>query len=269
VLREIRRLSPHEDILYLADTARQPYGPRTSEEVRTFAVELTRYLARQGAKMVIIACNTASAAGWEAAQRAVPDVPVLGMIRPGVRAALDASRGKRLGVWGTAITVNSRLYDQLIKQENPGVEVLGVAPTILLRLAEKGHTHDKPHLRELARTFFAPLADFQADTLILGCTDLTCVRDVIDEVVGDEVIVVDPAEEVAREARQHLDAGGMLKPRTDAPASYRFLVTGDNLDEFAGFSARFLDMPEIAVTWLSLPELQQAAEDPTPQTNPT
>jgi len=97
VLREIRRLLPHEDILYLADTARQPYGPRASADVRTFAVELTRYLARQGAKMVIIACNTASASGLEAARRAVPGVPVLGMIRPGVRAALAASRGKRLG----------------------------------------------------------------------------------------------------------------------------------------------------------------------------
>jgi glutamate racemase len=97
VLREIRRLLPHEDILYLADTARQPYGPRASADVRTFAVELTRYLARQGVKMVIIACNTASASGLEAARRAVPGVSVLGMIRPGVRAALAVSRGKRLG----------------------------------------------------------------------------------------------------------------------------------------------------------------------------
>jgi glutamate racemase len=187
------------------------------------------------------------------------------MIRPGVRAALAASQGKRLGVWGTAITVNSQLYGQLIKQENPDAEVFGVAPTTLLRLAEKGQIDDRPHLRELARTFFAPLADFQADTLILGCTDLTCVRDVVDEVVGDEVVVVDPAQEVAREARQYLDASIMLKPRTGAPARYRFLVTGENLDEFAGFAARFLDMPEIAVTRLPLSELQQAAEDPTPQ----
>jgi len=140
-----------------------------------------------------------------------------------------------------------------------------VAPTTLLRLAEKGQIDDRPHLRELVRTFFAPLVDFQADTLILGCTDLTCVRDIIDEVVGDEVVVVDPAEEVAREARQHLEADGMLKPRGEPPAKYRFLVTGENPDEFARFAARFLDMPEIAVTRLPLMEIRQVAGGPAPE----
>jgi glutamate racemase len=137
-------------------------------------------------------------------------------------------------------------------------------------LAEKGKIDDRPHLRELARTYFAPLADFGADTLILGCTDLTCVRDVIDEVVGDGVVVVDPAEEVVQEARQRLDAGGLRKPHVDAPGRYRFLLTGDNLDEFAGFAARFLDVPELAVTRLPLQEMQQGAQDPTPEhTSPT
>jgi glutamate racemase len=252
VVREVRRLLPHEDILFLGDTARQPYGPRPVEEVQRFAVEITGYLARQGVKMVIIACNTASVAGREAAQRAFPDLPVLGMVAPGVRAALTASRGSRIGVWGTAITVQSKAYDRQILQRDPDVDVLGVACPDLLRLAEKGDIDDRPHLLHLAHTYFQPLADFKADTLILGCTDLTCVRDIAQEVAGEGVTVVDPAEEVVHEARQILEEAGGLKPRRGEPASYQFLITGDDQSNFAAFAARFLGVSEVEVERVTL-----------------
>jgi len=254
VLREVRRLLPHENILFLGDTARQPYGPRPIEEVRRFAVEITSYLARQGAKMVIIACNTASVAGQEAAQRALPDLPILGMIAPGVRAALDASRSSRIGVWGTAITVESKAYDRLVLQLNPAMEVLGVACPELLRLAEKGQIDDRPYLLQLARTYFEPLANFEADTLILGCTDLTCVRDIAEEVVGENVTVVDPAEQVVREARQILKDTGGLREHTHEPASCQFLITGDDTDNFAAFTAKFMGLPNVDVTRIALTE---------------
>ncbi len=115
----------YEDVLFVGDTARQPYGPQPVEDVRRYAIEITGYLAAQGAKMVIIACNTASVAGREAAQRCFPDLPVLGMIGPGVRAALAASQSSRIGVWGTALTVDNRAYDKLILQLDPRMEVLG------------------------------------------------------------------------------------------------------------------------------------------------
>ena len=133
VLREVRRLLPHEDVVFLGDTARQPSGPQPVESVRQYAIENTAYLAPTGAKLVIIACNTASVAGREASQACFPDLPVLGMIGPGVRAALAASQHSRIGVWGTRVTVDSKAYDQRILEAAPNVEVKGVACPDLLR----------------------------------------------------------------------------------------------------------------------------------------
>jgi glutamate racemase len=252
VLRELRLLLPREDVLYVGDTARQPYGPQPAEDVRRYTVEIIGYLVRQGVKLVIIACNSASVAGSEAAQRRFPDVPMLGMIQPGVRAAVRASKGRRLGVWGTSITVASRVYDRLLREARPGVEVLGARCSELLRLAEKGHIEDRPRLRLLAEQYFRPLADFGVDTLLLGCTDLTCVRDVVEEVVGEGVIVVDPAREAALEAARLLEARRLLRPSDAPPANTRFLITGDGTAEFTRFAASFLGLAEVDVARVDL-----------------
>jgi len=261
VLREVRRLLPHEDVLFLGDTARQPYGPRPVEDVRRFAIEIIGYLAQQGVKIAIIACNTASVAGREAAQTCFPDLPVLGMIEPGVAGALAASERGRIGIWGTELTVDKKAYDKLILEHDPGMEVLGVACPALLRLAEKGQIDDRAYLLELARRYYQPLADFQADTLVLGCTDLTCVRDIADEVAGHGVAVVDPAEEVVRQARQVLEDAGALGDAGARPANYRFLITGDDAADFAAFTARFLDLPQVAVERVDLAEVQRTLGD--------
>ena len=257
VLREVRRLLPREDVLFLGDTARQPYGPRPVEDVRRFAVEITTYLAQQGVKIVIIACNTASVAGREAAQSSFPKLPVLGMIEPGVAGALAASKRGRVGIWGTALTVDNKAYDRLILQHDPEVEVMGVACPELLRLAEKGQIDDRAYLIELARRYFQPLADFQVDTLVLGCTDLTCVRDIAKEVAGDGVTVVDPAEEVVCQARRILEDAEALRDPGGAAANYRFLITGDDAAGFAAFTARFLGLPQVAVDRVDLAEMQR------------
>ena len=257
VLREVRRLLPREDVLFLGDTARQPYGPRPVEDVRRFAVEITTYLAQQGVKIVIIACNTASVAGREAAQSSFPKLPVLGMIEPGVAGALAASKRGRVGIWGTALTVDNKAYDRLILQHDPEVEVMGVACPELLRLAEKGQIDDRAYLIELARRYFQPLADFQVDTLVLGCTDLTCVRDIAKEVAGDGVTVVDPAEEVVCQARRILEDAEALRDPGGAAANYRFLITGDDAAGFAAFTARFLGLPQVAVDRVDLAEVQR------------
>lgn len=256
VLRELRRLLPDEHVLFVGDTARQPYGPQPVEDVRQYTIEITGYLARHGVKMVIIACNTASVAGREAAQRCFPELPVLGMIEPGVRAALSISRGNRIGILGTSITIRSKAYDQQIQQADPTMAVLGATCPDLLRLAEKGKVDDRPLLLELARRYFQPLADFQIDTLILGCTDLTCVRDIIEEVAGRDVVVIDPAEEVAREAHRILQNVGLLRPPGDDPPRTRFLITGDDLANFANFTARFMGWLHVEIDRISLKELE-------------
>jgi glutamate racemase len=259
VLREVRRLLPNEDVIFVGDTARQPYGPQPVEDVRRYATQITGYLAARGAKMVIIACNTASVAGRDAAQQCFPDLPVLGMIGPGVRAALAASQCSRIGVWGTALTVDNRAYDKLILELVPEMQVLGAVCPELLRLAEKGQIDDRPYLLKLAHDYYKPLAHFQADTLILGCTDLTCVRDIAEEAVGDGVTVVDPAKEVVREARDLLQGASALKGATSGAGAYGFIITGDDAANFAAFTERFMDMPHVAVEQVSLDELQEAA----------
>ena len=259
VLREVNRLLPNEDCLFLGDTMRQPYGPQTVEQVRQYAIEITGYLIEQGAKIVLIGWNTASIAGGEAAQACFPDVPVIGMIQPGVRAALRTSQSKRIGVWGTEITIASQAYDQMIVQADPQAQVVGVSCPTLLRLAEKGKIEDRPYLLDLATKDFQPVADFEADTLILGCTDFTCVRDVIDETVGDQVVVVDPAEEVVREAGRVLAEKGELNPGQARAAKTEFYVTGDDQDNFSRFGAIFLGVPSIDVTRVALADVQKAA----------
>jgi glutamate racemase len=259
VLREVNRLLPNEDCLFLGDTLRQPYGPRTIEEVRQYAIEITGYLIDQGAKMVLIGCNTASIAGGDAAQACFPDVPVIGMIRPGVRAALRASHSKRIGVWGTEITVASQAYDEMIVKTDPQAQVVGVACPTLLRLAEKGKIGDRPYLHGLATQDFQKVAGFGADTLILGCTDFTCVRDIIDEVVGNHVVVVDPAEEVVREAGRIMLERAGANPGSHKPARMKFLITGDDQDNFSSFGAKFLGVPMIDVSRVPLADVQAAA----------
>jgi len=258
VLYQVRRLLPHEDVLFLGDTARQPYGPRPVKDVEQFAVEITGYLAQHGVKMVIIACNTASVAGRAAAQRYFPDLPVLGMIEPGVRGALAVSDGGRIGVWGTALTVENRAYDRLIQQFDPEIKVLGATCPELLRLAEKGQIDDRRHLLKLGHRYFQPLADYQVDTLILGCTDLACVRGIAEEVAGDRVAVVDPAEEAVRQASQILQDAGALKGPVGKQAHYQFLITGDDAASFAAFTARFLELPQVDVEQVALAEVQRA-----------
>jgi glutamate racemase len=259
VLREVNRLLPGEDCLFVGDTLRQPYGPRTIEEVRQYSIEITGYLIEKGAKLVLIACNTASIAGGDAAQACYPDVPVIGMIQPGVKAALRETRNKRLGVWGTEITIASKAYDQMILDYDPNAEVVGVACSTLLRLAEKGKISDRPYLRKLATQDFKNVADFKADTLILGCTDFTCVRDIIDEVVGEQAVVVDPAEEVVREAQRLMQVGGGLNPGIERASWTKFFITGDDQENFSGFGAKFLNVPMIDVTRIPLADVQKAA----------
>jgi glutamate racemase len=259
VLREVNRLLPNEDCLFLGDTMRQPYGPQTIEQVRQYAIEITAYLIEQGAKIVLIGCNTASIAGGDAAQACFPDVPVIGMINPGVQAALRNSKSKRIGVWGTEITIASQAYDRLIVLADPQAQVVGRACPTLLRLAEKGRIDDRPYLLDLATKDFQPVADFKADTLILGCTDFTCVRDVIDETVGDQVVVVDPAEEVVREAGRVLAERGGLNQGQARAAITEYFVTGGDQENFSRFGAKFLGVSSIDVNRVPLTDIQKVA----------
>lgn len=258
VLRELMRLLPHENVLYVGDTARRPYGPQPVEAVESYAVEITGYLVDQGAKAVIIGCNTASVAGAEAARRCFPAVPVLDMVEPGVKAAINATETGRIGVWGTALTVEKKAYDDAITEISRGARVCGVACPDLLRLAEEGEIGDRARLTEMALEYVEPIDQFGADVLVLGCTDLTCVRDITEAAAGEGVVVVDPAEEVVSQAKRVLESMGSLRTVEDGPSFYEFLVTGHDEDEFAAFATEFLELPSVNVRHVPLETIQAA-----------
>jgi glutamate racemase len=199
VVKYMMTLLPAEDVLYLGDTARQPSGPQSTEKVRSNTIECCTWMAKQGVKAILIGCNTASVAALDAVREEIKDIPVLGMIEPGVRAALREASSLRIGVWGTELTVASHAYQKKLEQLRPQVQVIESAPVTMLRLAEKGQIQDKTQIKALVREYLKPFEGFGMDSLIFGCTDLTCVGEETAQALGDEVKIIDPAEEVVVE----------------------------------------------------------------------
>ncbi len=254
VLREVEKLLPNEDVLFVGDTARQPYGPRTIEEVKQFTLEITAYLIKQGVKAVVIACNTASVAGREAAQKAFPQTPIFGMISAGVNGALRATKTGRIGVWGTRVTVESNAHKNMLLSQNAEYQVQGVACPDLLRLAEKGKIDDTDHLIKLAQKYFDPLVPLQPDSLILGCTDFPCVRHIIDQAIPSSVTIIDPGEEVVLDLKNLMFEKHLLRTGSQR-GSYTYLVTGDDIDNFTAFTKRYMNTQEVDVRKLDPKDL--------------
>jgi glutamate racemase len=245
----------HEDVLYVGDTNRQPYELRSREEVCQITVEIAGFLIDRGVKLVVIGCNTATVAGLAAAQAVFPGVPILGMIEPGVRAALRYGRGQRFGVLGSIITVGSGEYEKRIQARMPEATVVGEIPSDLFRYTEKGNLEDQEALRRLTEHYYQPLAEASVETVILGCTDLTCVRDLIQESAGEDVIVIDPAEQVVLEAKELLQKMGSHKEA--GPPHYRFLITGQGVEQFADYARSFLNLAEVNVQHIALEQVRQ------------
>ena len=253
VLREIQHCLPQEDVICVADTARQPYGPRSQEQVRAFAVEISDFLCRQGAKTIVIACNTASIAGEAQIRERFPGLAVVGMIAPSVRLALRDRTTKRIGVFGTTLTVASGAHRDLIRRDRPEAEVMAVACPELIRIAQRGLPgKEEDHVPKLIRACFQPLFEFGAEVLLLGCTDLGNIRQEIEQAIGGKVRVVDPAEEVANEVRQQLQARSMLRNPEAGSGQYRLLATGSHHRLTATTAHRILDDPGLRVEHLDL-----------------
>ncbi|MHB8619373.1 MAG: glutamate racemase, partial [Chloroflexota bacterium] len=182
VLREIHRQLPAESTVYLGDTARLPYGSRSLDEVRSFAFEVMRFFLHRDVKMVVLACNTATAAALNDVRKAY-SLPVVGVIRPGAEAGTLASRNRRIGVIATEATVRSRSYFDNIKDLNPAAEVWEQACPLLVDLVEAGRAHE-PETRVVVGGYLRALQGHGVDTLILGCTHYPLLRDQIEAVMG-------------------------------------------------------------------------------------
>ncbi|GAB4280495.1 MAG: glutamate racemase [Coriobacteriia bacterium] len=251
VVSDIMRALPGESIVYLGDTARCPYGPRDQAEVRGFVMQIARWLAGQGVKMVVVACNTGTAAGLDAATESV-DVPVVGVIEPGAKAAVEATKTGRVGVIATTGTVESGEYSRSIRAIAPDVTVFSRATPKFVDIVEAGlrigpgaledwiaHSSEvfvRPAFYEMARDYLVPLKRADIDTLVLGCTHFPLLSSAIQQVMGPRVRLISSATETAREVARILEDAGLL---ADGPPSHRFYTTGD-AGEFAVLGSRVL-----------------------------
>ena len=235
VARAILDQLPHEQVRYLADTAHLPYGPKAIAQVRAYALECLDRLVEDGVKLLVIACNSASAACLHDARERY-SVPVVEVIRPAVRRAVAATRTGRVGVIGTSATITSGAYTDAFAAA-PHVQVTGVACPAFVDYVERGITSG-PELLRLAESYLEQLKQADVDTLVLGCTHYPLLAGMLGFVMGDAVTLVSSADETAREVYRVLTEHGLLRD-DPAPPQHRFLATGDQA-AFTQLAQRFL-----------------------------
>jgi glutamate racemase len=255
VLHELLVTLPHEDVVYLGDNARLPYGTRPLDEIRRFALEVGRYLEQRGVKLVVVACNSATAAALPDLQRALA-VPVVGVLQPEARAAALATRNRRVGLLATEATVESGRYASLVATVDAGVEVVSVACPRLVPLIEG----DDPFGEETTaavREVAAPLKEAGVDTVILGCTHYPILRPIFQRVFGRDVTLVFSADETSHEVAETLARKG-IENDPAREGTYAFLTTGEP-DAFRAMGRRFLQLPITAVDRVTVAELERMA----------
>ncbi len=244
VLHELLVSLPAEDYLYLGDTARLPYGNRSPEELTAFSIEIADHLLDQGAKLIVVACNSASAAALDAVQRHLDRrgsaVDVIGVLRPAAQAAVAASHSGRIGVLATPATVASAAYEQIVRAADPLVQIESVACPDLASVIEAGFPFDD-QLVETVRAYCAPLREAGVDTVILGCTHFPLIAPMLQRTLGRGVTLVSSGPGVARSVERALAARGLLNPRR-GEGSYRFHCTAQ-VESFHALGTRFLQMP--------------------------
>ena len=240
MLSEIRDRLPYEHTVYFGDTARVPYGVRDLAEVRWFAFEIVRYLVEMDVKLVVIACNTATAAALKAAQRTF-DVPIVGVIEPGARAAVLETRNRSVGVLATAATVESGAYRRAVASLDAGVEVHEQACPEFVPLIERGIV-DGPELEDVARGYLSPLKERGVDAVILGCTHYPLISAAINRILGPEVRLISSAGQTALEVARILSRRGFLRrPRHPQDEGRSHYICSADPDEFASLGSRFLE----------------------------
>ncbi len=260
VLHELLVSLPGEDYVYFGDTARLPYGDRPAEELREFAIQIADHLLAGGAKLLVVACNSASAAALDAVRshlaRRGAGVDVIGVLGPAAQTAVAASRSGRIGLLATPATVASGAYERIVSLADPHVHLESVACPGLASIIEAGFPFDE-HLVSTVRRYCAPLRAAEVDTVILGCTHFPLIAPMIQRVLGRGVTLVTSGPGVARSVERALAARSLLNPRR-GEGSYRFACTGDPI-AFQALGTRFLQMPLGEVAPVSLQVVARAA----------
>jgi glutamate racemase len=236
VVRALTQHLPHENIIYFGDTARVPYGPKSPQVVREYALQDTEILLQHDVKLIVIACNTVSAVALDVVQKRAK-VPVIGVILPGAEAAAQATKNKRIGVVGTVGTIFSNAYTNAIRQLDPSIKVFGQPCPLFVPLAEEGWIDHKA-TELIAKEYLFPLTLEKIDTLVLGCTHYPILRDVIGKVLHQSVTLIDSGEATAFVVKNMLADLKMNNTSTLKP-NLQFFVS-DVPHKFAEIGERFL-----------------------------
>ncbi|MBI5103040.1 MAG: glutamate racemase [Nitrospirae bacterium] len=235
VLKEIIATLPGENTIYLGDTARVPYGIRSPETVTRYSFENARFLSSKGVKMLVIACNTVSSISLGAVRKSA-GMPVIGVIGPGARAAVSATKNRKVGVIGTEATIRSSAYARAISVLDSSIEVFGLPCPLFVPLVEEGWTEGE--VAEMtAETYLKDMRDKNIDTLVLGCTHYPLLKNVISRVMGDEVVLIDSAVETARAIKTALTDLSLLG---GGEGSTRHYYVTDSPEKFISVGERFL-----------------------------
>ena len=236
VARAIYDRLPGESTVYFGDTARVPYGPKSPETVRRYSLEILRWLLDQGVKAVVVACNTSTAHALDALRAASP-VPVIGVIEPGARAAVEAAGRGPVGVIGTAGTIASNAYAQAIHRLRPALAVEQRACPLLVPLVEEGW-FEHPAAELIAAEYLEPLRRAGVDVLVLGCTHYPLLAPLLQRVMGEGVRLIDSGEATARVLEETLAAAGLAAP-PGGPVRHRYAVS-DDIARFSQVGSRFV-----------------------------
>ena len=260
VLHELLVQLPHEDFVYLGDTARFPYGERSPEELARFSSAIAEELLRRRAKLLVVACNSATAAALPRLRRRMMEttlgVDVLGVVRPEALRALAATHSGRIGLLATPATVASGAYEEVVSMIDPHVTLHAVACPALATIIQAGEQFDERAVRAV-REACAPLRAAGVDAVILGCTHYPLIQPMLQRMLGPQVTLVSSGAALARQVEHALSTRGLQNPRA-GEGDYRFLCTGDT-DAFYELGTRFLQMPLGTVEHVELAEVEALA----------
>ena len=238
VAREIMRQMPQERIVYFGDTARVPYGSKSRETILRYSRQIIRFLMTRQVKAIVIACNPASAYALETVEQEF-DLPVIGVINAGARTAVRATRNGRIGVIGTEGTIGSGIYTEVMQRMRPDIQVIGKSCPLFVPLVEEGLLHDSV-TDEIASRYLAELKRHFIDTLVLGCTHYPLLRSTLGRLMGNDVVLVNPAYETAIELKQLLESRGLsCEPEGGEGEKYQFYVS-DLAEKFTAFATSIL-----------------------------
>lgn len=254
VAQEIMRQIPNERIVYFGDTARVPYGSKSRDTIIKYSKQIIRFLKTQQVKAIVVACNTASAVALEEVQKEL-DLPIIGVIKAGARTAAAATRNSKIGIIATETTINSKVYTHFLEKLNPDLSVIGKACPLFVPLVEEGTFLKDPITEEIASRYLEGLKKEQIDTLILGCTHYPLIRSTVGKIMGEQVTLVNPAYETARELKELLRQEGLENTgaQGNPDSMHRFFVS-DAPEKFQQFAESILPCSVKNTTQINIEE---------------